>query len=223
VGVRRRRRLLRTALVVLVVLVAVLYVVARGAFDTTASFAPPDPAALVGLSLPQRIVAVAESQVGYRTNPAPTYCNKFSAFWRAGMATCPPGERTEEWCADFAAWSWRVAGVHVPYGYGTDELNGAAASFYEWGVANGRWHPAGNGYVAQPGDVALYGLSLTSSDPSASHVAIVTSDPGGLRGPNVVNGDGDQTGFSAVESGMDQTVSHNGHHVSMLSGYVSPP
>ncbi len=206
-----------------VAVVATILVVTRGAFDATATFSPPDQTALAGLSLPQRIVVVAESQIGYRTNPSQSYCNKFSAFWRAGMLTCQPGERSEEWCADFAAWSWRVAGVHVPYGYGSDELNGNAASFYEWGVANERWHPAGDGYVAQPGDVAVYGLSLTSSDPSASHVAIVTSDPRGQPGPNVVNGDGDQTGFSVVESGTDQSVSHDGHHASMLSGYVSPP
>jgi CHAP domain len=207
----------------MVAVVVMLLVVARGAFDTAASFSPPDQAALAGLSLPQRIVVVAESQIGYRTNPSQTYCNKFSAFWRSGMATCQAGELNEEWCADFAAWSWRVAGVHVPYGYGGDDLNGGAASFYKWGVANGRWHPAGDGYVAQPGDVAVYGLSLTSSDPSASHVAIVTSDLQGQLGPNVVNGDGDQTGFSVVESGTDQAVSYDGHHASMLSGYVSPP
>jgi len=207
----------------MIAVVVTLLVVAVAVIKKNASFAPPDQAALAGLSLPQRIVAVAESQIGYRTNPAQTYCNKFSAFWRAGMGICPPGERSEEWCADFAAWSWRVAGVHVPYGYGSDELNGGAASFYEWGAAYGRWHPAGDGYVAQPGDVAVYGLSLTSSDPSASHVAIVTSDPRGQRGPNVVNGDGDRTGFSVTELGTDQWVSHDGHHVSMLSGYVSPP
>ena len=77
--------------------------------------------------------------------------------------------------------------------------------------------------MAQPGDVAVYGLSLASSQPFASHVAVVTSDPQAQRGPNVVNGDGDQTGFSVVESGTDQSVSHSGHHVSTLSGYVSPP
>jgi hypothetical protein len=207
----------------MIAVVVALLLVGRSLFDTTAAFSSPDQAALAGLSLRQRIVAVAESQIGYRTNPSQTYCNKFSAFWRAGMATCQPGERSEAWCADFAAWAWRVAGVHVPYGYGGDELNGAAASFYTWGVAYGRWHPAGDGYVAQPGDVALYGLSLTSANPYASHVAIVTSDPQGQKGPNVVNGDGDRTGFSVVETGTDQSVTHDGHRVSTLSGYVSPP
>jgi hypothetical protein len=56
------------------------------------------------------------------------------------------------------AWAWQRAGVQISYGYSPDEINGAAVSFYEWAVANGQWHPAGSGYVAQPGDVAVYGL-----------------------------------------------------------------
>jgi hypothetical protein len=51
--------------------------------------------------------------------------------------------------------------------------------------------------------VAVYGLSLGAS-PSAVHVAIVTDDPPGQRGPDVVNGDGDRTGFPAVEIGTSQ-------------------
>jgi hypothetical protein len=135
---------------------------------------------------------------------------------------CPSGERDEEWCADFAAWAWQEAGVDVPYGYGPGQINGAAVSFYDWGVANGEWHPATSGYVAVPGDVAVYGLSI-GADPSAAHVAIVTDDPPGQLGPDVVNGDGDRTGFSVVETGTDQSLVHSGHIVATLTGYVSPP
>ena len=153
--------------------------------------------------MPERIVTIAESQVGYSTDPSNSYCNKFSAYWNAGTADCPSGERAEEWCADFAAWAWQKAGVQFTYGYGPGEINGGAVSFYEWGVANGEWHPATSGYVAAPGDVAIYGLSL-GADPSAEHVAIVTDDAPGQPGPDVVNGDGDLTGFSRVETGTDQ-------------------
>jgi len=90
--------------------------------------------------MPQRIVAIAESQIGYSTEPSNTYCNKFSAYWNAGTADCPSGEMSEEWCADFAAWAWQKAGVQFTYGYGPGEINGGAVSFYEWGVANGEWH-----------------------------------------------------------------------------------
>ena len=172
--------------------------------------------------MPQRIVALAQSQIGYATNLPSSYCNKFSAYWNAGTGACPSGEKSEEWCADFAAWAWHKAGVPFTYGYGPEEINGGAVSFYEWGVANGEWHPASSGYVASPGDVAIYGLSL-GADPSAVHVAIVTDDASGQAGPDVVNGDGDRTGFSVVETGTDQAIADAGNGNSSLAGYVSPP
>ena len=188
----------------------------------TGSFPAPGRAALAGLSLHQRIVAIAKSQVGYSTDPANSYCNKYSAHWGAGTANCSNGESSEEWCADFAAWAWQKAGVHVTYGYNPGEINGGAVSFYEWGIAHGTWHPARRGYRASPGDVAVYGLSL-GAQPSAAHVAIVTHDPPGQPGPDVVNGDGDRTGFSVVETGTNQVRADAGHHHSTLAGYVSPP
>lgn len=122
----------------------------------TDSFPGPSRTALAGLSLRQRIVAIAESQVGYSTQPANSYCNKYSAYWDAGAANCPGGERTQEWCADFAAWAWQRAGVHVSYG------------------------------------------------------------------PDVVNGDGDRTAFSVVETGTNQIRADVGRGHSTLAGYVSP-
>ena len=194
----------------------------HGVFENTGSFPVPSGATLAGLSLRPRIVAIAESQVGYRTDPSTSYCNKFSAYWNAGSADCPSGERAEEWCADFVAWAWQKAGVDFTYGYRPGQINGAAVSVYEWGVANGEWHPATSGYVAAPGDVAVYGLSL-GADPAAAHVAIVTDDRPGQPGPNVVNGDGDRTGFSLVETGSDQLRADAGPGDSALAGYVSPP
>jgi hypothetical protein len=182
----------------------------------------PSEATLAGLSLPQRIVAIAESQIGYSTEPSNSYCNKYSAYWDADTADCPSGESTEERCADFAAWAWQKAGTHFTYGHAPGEINGAAVSFYEWGAANGEWHPATSGYMASPGDRG--GLRpLARAHPSAVHVAIVTADPPGQRGPDVVNGDGDRTGFSVVEIGTSQVRADAGHDDSTLAGYVSPP
>jgi hypothetical protein len=176
------------------------------------------------LSLGQRVVVIARSQVGYSADPANSYCNKFSAYWDSGTADCPSSELDEEWCADFAAWAWQQAGVHVTYGYDAGEINGGAVSFYEWGIANGKWHPVTSGYVAAPGDVAVYGLSLDpDAYPSAQHVAIVTADAPGQRGPDVVSGDGDRTAFSIVETGTDQVTAYAGHKYYPLSGYVSLP
>jgi hypothetical protein len=206
--------------------VAVLITVAvtmSGVFEHNDSYPAPSAATLAGLSVPQRVVALAQSQVGYSTEPSNSYCNKFSAYWGAGQATCGSGLRSEEWCADFAAWAWREAGVQFTYGYAPGEINGGTISFYEWAVDNGLWHPAVSGYVASPGDVAVYGITLGSS-PSAAHVAIVVDDPTGQAGPNVVNGDGDQTGYSVVETGNDQLTVHTAQDdVSNLDGYVSLP
>jgi hypothetical protein len=191
-------------------------------FRDAQTYPAPSEATLAGLSLSERIVAIAESQVGYGTDPSNSYCNKFSAYWNAGTADCPSGETAEEWCADFAAWAWRKAGVQFNYGYGPDEINGGAVSFYQWGVANGEWHPATTGYVAAPGDLAIYGLSV-GADPSAAHVAIVIDDAPGQSGPDVVDGDGDRTGFSLVETGNDQIRVDVGQDEFRLAGYVSPP
>ncbi len=219
----RRGKSLRRFVLVLGVGAVVLVLVAtvHRAFGNTDSFPVPSQATLAGLSVPQRIVTVAESQVGYTTEPSNSYCNRFSAYWSAGASGCPSGETSEEWCADFAAWAWRLAGAPFTYGDGPDEINGAAVSFYEWGVANGQWHPATSGSVAAPGDVAVYGLSL-GAVPSAAHVAIVTGDMSVQLGPDVVNGDGDQTGFSVVETGTDQVRVDTGQGVFVLAGYVSP-
>jgi hypothetical protein len=170
----------------------------------------------------QRIVAIANSQVGYRTNPSNSYCNTFSGYWQAPSQGCPGGEASEEWCADFAAWAWQKAGVKLTYGVGSGDLNAGAVSFYEWGIAHGTWHSASSPYRPSAGDVAVYGLSL-GAVPSAAHVAIVTSDSPGRRGPDVINGDGDRTGFSVVETGTDQSRADTGHHGgALLSGFVSP-
>lgn len=202
--------------------VAVLVTTLHGVFQKADSFPVPSEATLGGLSQSERIVTIAESQVGYSTDPSNSYCNKFSANWSAGTADCPSGERAEEWCADFAAWAWQKAGVQFPYGYGPGEINGGAVSFYNWGVANGDWHAVTSRYVAVPGDVAIYGLIL-GADPSAEHVAIVTEDAPGQLGPDVVNGDGDLTGFSRVENGTDQIQVEVGQDEFTLAGYVSPP
>ncbi|MGH9091666.1 MAG: CHAP domain-containing protein [Acidimicrobiales bacterium] len=166
------------------------------------------------------IVSVAESQVGYRTTPSGSYCNKFSAYWDVGTADCGPGLRSEEWCADFAAWVWQQAGAEVTFHFATGDLSSASASFYEWGLAHGTWHPVGSGYTPQPGDVAVYGLDTTTV--VAAHVAVVTGYTAGNRGPDVVNGDGDHTGFSAVEVGTDQYQADTTGGGEPLSGYVAP-
>lgn len=167
-----------------------------------------------------RIVSIAEGQIGYRTDPSNTYCNKFSAYWGAGTGGCGNGNRDEEWCADFAAWVWEQAGAEVSYELAPGHLNAASASFYVWGVDHGSWHPVGSGYAPQPGDVAVYGLDTGSV--TAVHVAVVTGTTGRDDAPDVVNGDGDRTGYSVVEAGDHQSDADVQGDGAPLSGYVSP-
>ena len=101
----RRRRRLATVLIVAVGALAIV-----GIAMATSSSGGPSPS-----TLGARIVTAAESQLGYRTDPPDSYCNKFSAYWDAGTATCPSGLRSEEWCADFAAWTWKQAGADFTY------------------------------------------------------------------------------------------------------------
>ena len=202
---RRFRRRRRRFIVVAVVALVVLGFAIRGAIGTTNQYALPSASTLADLSLRQRIVAIGDSQVGYSTQPADSYCNKFSAYWDAGTSNCPSGETSEEWCADFAAWVWRIAGVHFVYGYSRTRSTAPLRASTSGAFANGLWHPLSSGYAASPGDIAIYGLSH-GANPSAVHAAIVTSDTPGSRGPDVVNGDGDRTGFSVVEVGVDQEL-----------------
>jgi len=175
----------------------------------------------VGLSassqLRQRIVAIADSQIGYRTSPADTYCNKYSAYFHAGIADCGNANLDEEWCVDFAAWVWQRAGALVVYQYLDGDINGSAASIVAWGVAHHTWHPLGDGYAPEPGDVAVY-----TRGGVVEHVAIVTNAPPGDRGPDVVNGDDDLGAFSDVEPGSDQYQVNTGTTIATLAGYVAP-
>jgi hypothetical protein len=214
----RRRRARRAAIkrrrvgVAVALLIVVVVVVMLAFSGTNAPKLTPQQA---------RIVSLAEGQLGYRTDPPNTYCNRFSAYWDAGALDCPNGNRDEQWCADFAAWVWRKAGVQFVYGQVPGEINAASVSFYQWGLAHHSWHPFGSGYVPKAGDVAVYGLDVASSQ--AEHVAVVTSYSSGARGPDVINGDGERTGFSVVETGTDQYKADLTGNGGQLAGYVSPP
>jgi len=217
-GIARRRRaraaaLRRRRVRLALLLVVVLLVVAKLAFGGRSG-----PVLTVQQA---RIVTIATSQLGYKTDPPNTYCNRFSAYWHVGALDCPNAERDEQWCADFAAWVWQKAGVQFVYGQSPGEINAASVSFYLWALAHHTWHPVSSNYVPRPGDVAVYGLDLETL--AAEHVAVVTSYTPGARGPNVVNGDGERTGFSVVETGADQYKADLTGNGGQLAGYASPP
>jgi hypothetical protein len=132
-------------------------------------------------------IAGSQDQSGARIvdSPANSDCNPYTAYWGDGSASgCAAGLRSNAWCADFAAWVWRQAGVSFTYGFTGSDINAWAASFYFWGLATGNWHPLSSGYSPQPGDVAVYGNLTEASGPG--HVGIYIGGP--ASSPTVVNG-----------------------------------
>jgi CHAP domain len=111
----------------------------------TAPAPPPAPG-----SLRARVLAIARSQLGQRENPPGSNCTKFGPC--------------EAWCADFATWVWRHAGVpFIPH------INWVP-SLVAWGRQRGAWKPGYNDYP-RPGDLVIF---------SGLHVGIVESvAPGG--------------------------------------------
>jgi len=189
-----------------------------GTSPSLAITAPTPPA--TSSSLGTKIVSIAEGQEGYQDDPSGTYCNEYSAFWLGSEPSeCGnTGNYYEEWCADFAAWAWSQAGASFTYGFGTNDINAGAISFYAWAEANGTWHGANSGYTPQPGDAVVYALSTST----AQHVAIVSSYTAGDAGPNVVNGDWWVSGNGSVYAESDQSeVTSDGTAYPIL-GYATP-
>jgi hypothetical protein len=87
------------------VVVIILATAINGTLGSSGSFPLPSEATLARLGVREPIAAIANSQVGYSTDPSDSYCNKSSAYWDTGTGDCPSGETSEEWCADFAAWA----------------------------------------------------------------------------------------------------------------------
>ncbi len=154
------------------------------------------------------IVAAARGQAGYKATPEGSNCNKFSAYWGSGVNDCGNSNRDAAWCADFAAWAWAQAGITGLYGNG---INAMASSFRTWGQSTGRWHPLGDGYAPQPGDVAEY---------SDHHVGIYTGGP--ANSPTVISGNWWYPDRATGQVHEQADVTDNGARAP-LSGYVGAP
>jgi hypothetical protein len=98
-----------------------------------------------------QIVKVAESQIGQGENPPGSNCTIYGPC--------------EEWCALFASWVWKHAGVPLP---GSTAVYGYSGSLYIWAKEHGgRILPATA--TPAPGDAVFYGSGPTDS----AHVGIV--------------------------------------------------
>ncbi|WP_158887638.1 CHAP domain-containing protein [Amycolatopsis anabasis] len=87
-----------------------------------------------------------------------------------GQGETPPGSNCnpygpcESWCAHFATWTWRKAGIDIPnYGFTGD--------IYTWGKKRDRAHGTDTGM--RVGDIVLYGTGPGNVD---TGVVVAVSD-----------------------------------------------
>jgi hypothetical protein len=118
------------------------------------------PASSVG----QAIVNAALPEVGVSEQPPGSNDSPRIAQFRQATA----GSGVGPWCAYFASWAARQAGVPLgDHGQGF----GSVSAVYGWAQQTGRAIPAGNGVKPQPGDLIVWG---------GEHIGIVQSvDPDG--------------------------------------------
>jgi hypothetical protein len=151
---------------------------------------PPSPPVPVSGDLRTRIVGVAQSQLGQRENPAGSNCTKFGPC--------------EAWCADFATWVWRQAGVSS-----VGRIAWVPA-LVQWGKQHGTWK-AGADNNPRPGDLVIF---------SGLHVGIVET----VRSSGVITIIAGNTGTENVaRRGPASWFNGTSMGPAAISGYVSPP
>jgi CHAP domain len=151
---------------------------------------PPSPPVPVSGDVRTRIVAVAQSQLGQRENPAGSNCTKFGPC--------------EAWCADFATWVWRQAGVS------TIGRIAWVPALVQWGKQHGTWK-AGADNNPRPGDFVIF---------SGLHVGIVET----VRSSGVITIIAGNTGTENVaRRGPASWDNGTAMGPAAISGYVSPP
>jgi hypothetical protein len=99
----------------------------------------------------ERIVAIAESQIGQTEQPPGSNESPAIAQYRTATAGAIPGA---PWCAYFASWVARQAGE--PIGEGGQGA-GAVADVWSWAQSSGRAIANGPGVVPKPGDLIVFG------------------------------------------------------------------
>jgi len=113
--------------------------------------------------------------------------------------------RSEPWCADFISWVLKEAGV--PFTGGNDGWNipsvNGVQQFLE---TNGKWHPKGQGFEPQPGDIVVYN---EGKSPYPSHVNFILS----------VDGDGKFTTIGGNEGDKVSQNTHNSFDADYITGY----
>ncbi len=141
----------------------------------------------------ERIVQLAESQVGQTEQPPGSNESPAIAQYRTATAGAIPGA---PWCAYFASWVARQAGE--PLGSQGQGL-GAVSEIWSWAQSVGRAIPNGPGVVPKPGDLIVFG---------GEHVGIVRR----------VLPDGN---IETIEGNYENKVAFNVRTPSEPTGYVN--
>jgi hypothetical protein len=98
-----------------------------------------------------RIVAIAESQIGQTEQPPGSNESPAIAQYRTATAGAIPGA---PWCAYFASWVASHAGEPIgEQGQGA----GAVSEVWSWAQSTGRAIANGPGVVPKPGDLIVFG------------------------------------------------------------------
>ena len=113
--------------------------------------AAPIDGSYAGQSPGQRIVAIAETQVGQTEQPPGSNESPAIAQYRTATAGAIPGA---PWCAYFASWAARQAGE--PIGAAGQGL-GSVSEIWSWAQSAGRAITNGPGVVPKPGDLIVFG------------------------------------------------------------------
>jgi cell wall-associated NlpC family hydrolase len=146
-----------------------------------------------GASAGGRVVAIAESQIGQAEQPPGSNESPAIAQYRSATAGAMPGA---PWCAYFASWAARQAGVPLgPQGEGL----GSVSAIWSWAQSTGRAIPNGPGVVPQPGDLIVFG---------SEHVGIVKAV--------LPNGS-----IQTVEGNYENKVALNVRSPTEATGYVT--
>ncbi len=161
---------------------------AASPYQTTA-VGSPSPDATTG----QRIVSIAETQIGQTEQPPGSNESPAIAQYRTATAGAIPGA---PWCAYFASWVAHQAGE--PLGSQGQGL-GAVSEIWSWAQSTGRAIPNGPGVVPQPGDLIVFG---------DEHVGIVRQ----------VLPDGN---IETIEGNYENKVARNIRTPSEPTGYVN--
>jgi len=121
------------------------------AASTPAAAAAPIEAVGGGGSLGERIVRIAETQVGQHEEPLGSNEGPAIARYRSATRGAIPGA---PWCAYFVSWVAKQAGQ--PLGSEGQGL-GAVSEIWQWAQETGRAIPNAPGVVPKPGDLIVFG------------------------------------------------------------------